>query len=475
MVTKRSHWGGKDSHVMNQKILIKTLPFLFSLNVSFAQTAAERLEQGVQYLTVEGDPSAAILEFKEVVKEGARTNRAAAEARFRLAECFAALGNAKQRDYHLAKLREDFPADQKWVKKALTAFPERYHFATQPWQDDELWTFEAVMDGEVLPGQYVMALRQQVGGAWESCMVRSLGGAGLSRSVFSEDGMRSIYSRWFMDVSGGMILDGSIQGSDIKANTIPTFENDHIVQLLRALDQKIGTEQKTLVVMAYDTNVTIPFSLKVVSHEEVETKAGTFTCAKIETSLNQTFYISQEDDRKLVKIDFGTIQMDLLRVEKWQRDAPRALSSENLGVTYEIPGLVLHTPVVDSKDVYREQIWMSDFNGIHGLIEVNLRKNLMEEAGESSEAFAQFILASLEKSRKELEVEDERVSFKLDGVDAVGVYLKHNKGLKSVHEYHVFAVGEKLALSYSLTYDADGEEGATERTHQILDTFRWNQ
>jgi len=34
---------------MNKKILIKTLPFLFSLNVGFSQTAAERLEQGVQF------------------------------------------------------------------------------------------------------------------------------------------------------------------------------------------------------------------------------------------------------------------------------------------------------------------------------------------------------------------------------------------------------------------------------------------
>jgi len=63
----------------------------------------------------------------------------------------------------------------------------------------------------------------------------------------------------------------------------------------------------------------------------------------------------------------------------------------------------------------------------------------------------------------------------LHGADAVGVYLKHKKGFKSVCEYHVFAVGEEVALSYTLTYDADGKEGATERTHQILDTFRWSQ
>ena len=461
---------------MNKKILIKTLPFLFSLNVSFAQTAAERLEHGVQLQTVEGDPSAAILEFKEVIKEGARTNRAAAEARFRLAECFAALGNVKQRDYHLAKLREDFPDDQKWVKRAMTAFPERHHFTAQPWQDDELWTYEAVMNGKVVPGgQFVMALRKQVGGAWESSIVRSFGGSGLSRAVFSEDGMRSIYSRWFMSVPGGMVLDGSIQGADFKANQIPTFENEHMVQLVRALDQKIGTEQQTLVVPAYDKNQIIPFTLKVVAHEDVETKAGTFKCAKVETSLNQTFYISQEDDCKLVRIDFGMVQMDLLSVEKWQQEESRVLSSQNLGITYEIPGLVLHTPVVDTKEVYREQIWMSDFNGIHGLVEVNLKENLTEKARESSEAFAQVILASFEKSYKELEVEEEWASFKLDGADAVGVYLKHKKGFKSVCEYHIFAVGEEVALSYRLTYDADGKEGATERTHQILDTFRWSQ
>jgi len=213
----------------------------------------------------------------------------------------------KQRDYHLAKLREDFPNDQKWVKRAMTAFPERHHFTAQPWQDDELWTYE-----------------------------------------------------------------------------VPVFENEHMIQLMRALDHKIGTEQKTLLVPAYDKNQKIPFTLKVVGHEEIKTKAGTFSCAKIETSINQTYYISQENDRKLVRIDFGNIQMDLLSVEKWQQEESRVLSSQNLGITYEIPGLVLHTPVVDTKEVYREQIWMSDFNGIHGLVEVNLKENLTEKARESS-------------------------------------------------------------------------------------------
>ena len=53
---------------------------MFSLTAAFGQTAAERLEQGVQLQSAEGDFKGAIAEYKEVLKAAAKSQRLAAEA-----------------------------------------------------------------------------------------------------------------------------------------------------------------------------------------------------------------------------------------------------------------------------------------------------------------------------------------------------------------------------------------------------------
>jgi hypothetical protein len=70
-----------------------------TLGVCSAQTAAERLEQGVQLQTTEGNVTAAIEEYKAVLKAAARSHRLAAEARYRLVECFATLGNNQRGNF----------------------------------------------------------------------------------------------------------------------------------------------------------------------------------------------------------------------------------------------------------------------------------------------------------------------------------------------------------------------------------------
>ncbi|MGC6563990.1 MAG: tetratricopeptide repeat protein [Akkermansiaceae bacterium] len=178
--------------------LFKVLPVLMSLGMVSGQTAAERLEQGVQLQTAEGDLNAAIEEYKAVLKATAKSQRLAAEARYRLAECFASLGNKELMNAHLKLLREEFPADNKWVVKAATLAPADWEFTARPWKDGQLHIYEIYLPNGTNVGNFLLAERlkdERVDGVkvdelstarkvdegpggkvWESIVVRAAGG-----------------------------------------------------------------------------------------------------------------------------------------------------------------------------------------------------------------------------------------------------------------------------------------------------------
>ena len=106
---------------------------MFTMAPAFSQTAAERLEQGVQLQSTEGNLKGAIAEYEAVLKSAAKSRRLAAEARYRLAECYSKLGKETEMKTHLKALRSDFPSDNKSVIKAESMSPVEWAFE---------WAFE---------------------------------------------------------------------------------------------------------------------------------------------------------------------------------------------------------------------------------------------------------------------------------------------------------------------------------------------
>lgn len=261
--------------------LFKVLPVLMSLGMISGQTAAERLEQGVQLQTAEGDLNAAIEEYKAVLKATAKSQRLAAEARYRLAECFASLGNKERMNVHLKLLREEFPADNKWVVKAATLAPADWEFTARPWKDGQLHIYEIYLPNGTNVGNFLLAERlrdERVDGVkvdelstarkvdegpggkvWESIVVRAAGGRSLSRTEFTEENLLPLKSRWYMGMMGSVDLefrDGKVDfykgdlhelfnNYDHKSSpsaSVPLFENEQMIQVLRTLKLEIGTK-----------------------------------------------------------------------------------------------------------------------------------------------------------------------------------------------------------------------------------------
>lgn len=480
---------------MKNTLLLKVLPVILSLGTGFAQTAAERLEQGVQLQTADGDLTAAIAEYKAVIKSAAQGNRLAAEARYRLAECFMLQGNFERMNDHLEALNGDFPADNKWVVKGSKLAPRKTRFSGTPWNDGKLYVYEVkVNNGNVIGNFMSGVLPEKAGGkeAWDAITVRSAGGASLSRSRFLTEGYRAIESRWYIGSIGDVKVSYGPKGNPIvtdsqsgesremydakvlASNTAPLIENEQMVQMIRALNQELGTKQKTMILAAHNPGLPINFDLEVTAHEEVTVPAGTFQCAKIETSIKQTFYVSRGENRELVRMDMGPAKIDLISSEDWDGKKPSKIRAKDQGAGFTLPGMVLYSPPVEKEEIFRMQIWCGDFAGRDGLIEINKVENLVEGARGSSSDYANTLHEGFAKNFDSFEVlGNEWDKFQINGVDAVGMSIKRQSGDIVTFEYQVHALGESHALSFRLNYAQPDQEKAIARAREIVDSFRW--
>jgi len=478
---------------MKTKQLLKMLPVVFTLTSALGQTAAERLEQGVQLQSAEGDFKGAIAEYKEVLKAAAKSQRLAAEARYRLAECFSSLGKLDRMKDQLKALREDFPADNKWVQRAATMDSRVWAFEGTPWQDGAIHTYEVRLPNDEVMGHFILATRllEKSSGKWESIGVRSAGVRSLSRSIFQGKDYQCQSARWYLEDHGDVTINfgeggkvkvvdsatgeerGTYDHSKSADPSIPMFENEQAIQILRTLNQEVGTKQQTIICAAHNSGLPISFDLEVTGHVEIEVGAGKYSCAKIETSIMQTFYVSRGEDRELVRMDMGTAKIDLAKMETWNREKPRKIRSREFGATIMLPGTMLNCPPNVDREVYRVQLWASDFAGTAGLLEINKKSNLVARAQTGSRDYATVLHEGFKANFDEFEVSPEWDEIEINRVKAVGMKVKTRKGEVVTHAYQVHAVGDEAAMSFRLEYAMPDEEKAIARAIEIVEKFRW--
>ncbi|MDB4354185.1 DUF3108 domain-containing protein, partial [Akkermansiaceae bacterium] len=308
---------------------------------------------------------------------------------------------------------------------------------------------------------------------------------------FATKGYRTIKTRWYFDLfgdlkmtfeEGGKIIlfdsetgekKGEYDHAQSADSSIPMFENEQAIQILRTLKQDVGTKQAVRIYAAQNNGMVIPFDLEVTEHVDVTVPAGTFSCAKIETSLKQTFYVSREEHREIVRIDMGAAKIDLVRSEEWDGEASKKLRSREFGATVILPGAMLHSPPIANEDVYRLQLWAADFAGTEGLLEINRKGNLLPEGQKGSRELAELLHRGYAKNYDEFKVLEGWDEIVINRVQAVGMKIKAKKGDLVRHIYQVHAVGDEAALTFNLHYAKPDEERAIKRAKEIVEKFRW--
>ena len=136
---------------------------------------------------------------------------------------------------------------------------------------------------------------------------------------------------------------------------------------------------------------------------------------------------------------------------------------------------MLHWVVADSDEIFRVNLWPTDFAGREGMLEVNLTDNLVDTAKAGSRGFAETIIENLSDSTNQEDVVASNwSSINVDGVDGVAVEIRMKRGELTLHDYRVFAVGEDKALSLSMGFAVLDRKRTRERVEEIVANFRWS-
>jgi len=119
---------------------------------------------------------------------------------------------------------------------------------------------------------------------------------------------------------------------------VPTYDNDAWLYLLRRMPLAPGF--KVTVPLLSPTGLVVKVGFEVVATEDVEVPAGKFRCYKIQLNpLNQTFWISTDGPRYLVKLETGGVMVaELSRARTGDPGPQRTYQDEPMGFSVAAPG-----------------------------------------------------------------------------------------------------------------------------------------
>jgi hypothetical protein len=121
------------------------------------------------------------------------------------------------------------------------------------------------------------------------------------------------------------------------------FDNEQAMHLMRRLPLKIGYKPNLTIFSTLGGGVAIPITLEVTAKEKITTPAGTYDCFKVDLSVNQTFWFSDDAHRYVVKFEAPGVTATLNSIAQRRADEPVAFADQALGISFTAPaGWVIH-------------------------------------------------------------------------------------------------------------------------------------
>ena len=324
----------------NKTTTILTAGFLFTSNILPATpTIGSHLERGVELMQDEATLQDAILHFEKVLQKQNESRKLAAEALFLLAQCQLKLGDKEKAQASLTKLSADWPADNKWVMKAATLFPNSINFRAAPWASGEMLTHSIRVDdqGEVFDAGHVfsviLASEEKGAKTWTSWV--------LSSSAISDFTTLEFADRTFLPLNGHQVsgLDGHliIESDDSPGFKMRKADADfhHFVwsplledqdaegcyymhqhfDLIRVFPDEIGATTTISIASDNILQETVKIAFKAIEHTTIKVPAGEFDCVRYDSEEMGSLWVERTGARRLVKNVSGPMTIELVASE----------------------------------------------------------------------------------------------------------------------------------------------------------------
>ena len=328
-----------------------------------AASPAELLEKGIYTEETKGDLDSAITIYQQLVAEAKTSQTLAAQAQLRLGQCLLKKKRDAEAMAAFEKLIHDFPGEKELVAKAREYLPTDLTLGPVPWVDGERLQLTLTLGTGLEIGTMEMrADLVDAGGrkAWRIGRRMSGGGEMLSVVEAEPESFHPLTSYWKHTLIGevsAVFKPGEVEmrkpGIADPTTVRPekaVYDNEEFMHMMRRLPLAVGYKTTIPTLTTLGGGVVLPVGLEVTAKETVETPAGKFECVKVPLNINQTFWISDDAHRYLVKFEANGAVAKLASITQRQPGKPLAFRDDTLGVSFTTPAdWVIHRQRVERK------------------------------------------------------------------------------------------------------------------------------
>ena len=461
---------------------------MYALTVeAVSESPSELLEKGIYTEETKGDIDSAIAIYQRLIAESDVNRSLAAEAQFRLGECFLKKNRTADATAAFKKLIQDFPQEKKLVAKARQYLPKDIVFGPVPWIDGERLqlNMSAAGGADIGTAEYRADFVQQANGqkTWRVGCRLMAGPQSVSSVDADADSFRPISSHWKHSMLGEVWATYGTDEVKIKRagnpapSTIPmegaVLDNEEAMHAMRRLPLQVGYKT-TLPIITPLGGSAISIGLEVVGKETVEVPAGKFDCFKVHLSLvNQDFWFSDDAHRYIVKFEAGPLLAQLASITQRRPDEPVKFQDDELGIAFTAPPnwVVWRAKHGQPDGQVLIRTLDPDADTTDGGMRLFATDMLSEAARQSSRAWAEEYAAQNKTGNVKIRP-DSWQNVVIDGRSGVSYVAEGSTNGKQWVQYLVQVLGQKNSELFVLTCPLDKFDALKPQFDSIMASYR---
>jgi hypothetical protein len=467
---------------------LMALMFLVMLTATAASAASagELLEKAIYTEETVGNVDDAMKLYEQVIAEGKASQHAAAQAQYRLGLCYLKKNQEPAATAAFRALVENYPAEKELIAKASKHLPSAIKLLDAPWTDGERMQLDMKLPTGIDIGTmiYMIDAEKHEGKSVWRCTTRGLvtvnDAASYSTVLCDKESFAPISSLWkhsllgeakavYKDTEAEVTAAGRSAPFTI-AYTAPVFDNEECVELFRRLPLKTGYKTSIPVVTSLGGSK-IELVINVPVTEKLVVPAGTFECFKLDLNIGQTFWISNDEHRYVVRFAAGGVIADLAKVEVAKPGQPERISGEDFSVTAPA-GWFTYKPEKSLKKDETSIFLLDPRADARAQIAVQPKRSLKEDHRKSPKAWIESVSDDFKNVFADFEVRKPGVSEQQVGGQAAATMIADfTKDNKKMTLYAVAVLGQKSAATLHFTTDADKFEAFRKDFDKIVENF----
>lgn len=446
--------------------------------------ATELLEKAIYTEETVGDLDKAIAIYEKVLAEGKKSAEAAAEAQYRIGICYEKQGKTEAAAKAFQAVIDDFPSAKAWVAKAKSHQPGKIALLPVPWGKGDEMIYEMKLPTGMGVGHQVfrVAETERDGkkywecSAWQTVTINGM--SGKSHVVADHATFAPIKSQWKHTLlgdsqakygDGEVVIDmvGKEKPITLKFDE-PIYDNEQAAEAFRRLPLKEGYKT-TMDISAILTATKIPLGMEVTKVETIKTPVGEFECFKLELDIAQTFWISNDEHRYIVRFEAGGVSADLVEVRPYKPNQTTEVEQERFSVTLP-PDWYAYTPE-QPDDNSPETTLIDPTASLNARIEAGPLDKVKDDH-DSLKSWLEEAINNYKKRTKDFSVSEEGIqSIKVGDREAMSAVFEYSEGGKAKKARRVCLFGETSAVNLRFTSSAEEFDRLQPEIEKLLATL----